>query len=70
MLSEHAGVIATFDGSTGLGTVMAEAQVFPFHATAIADGTRQIALGEAVTFEIRFAAGGRIEAGRIKSSSH
>ncbi|MEI6700137.1 MAG: hypothetical protein WCL38_00070 [Actinomycetota bacterium] len=67
-MTEHSGVIATFDGATGLGTVVADQKAFPFHATAIEDGTRQIALGETVTFEIHFAAGGRVEAGRIRPS--
>ncbi len=67
-MTECSGVIATFDAAKGLGIVMADQQAFPFHATAIANGTRQIALGDTVTFVIRFAAGGRVEAGNIRSS--
>ena len=41
------------------------ARRYPFHCTAIADGTRTIEVGTAVTFEVRPAGMGRWEATAI-----
>jgi len=48
------GVVAAFDDFKGYGTVRAAdgAEHF-FHCTQIADGTRTIAVGTSVTFEVR-----------------
>ena len=47
------GTVADFDEDRGLGTIESEGRTFPFHCTQIADGTRTIAVGTTVTFEVR-----------------
>ena len=45
------GVVVSFDRQVGLGEVRAaDGAVFPFHCIEIADGTRDIAVGTAVSF--------------------
>ncbi len=44
--------MATFDDHGGYGTVAADDGQWPFHCTAIADGSRTIAPGTAVTFTV------------------
>ena len=47
------GTVAGFDGATGWGVVAAEdGTAHPFHCTAIADGTRTITAGVAVSFQL------------------
>ena len=47
------GTVTEFDDPRGLGTVNAEdGTAYPFHCTAIADGSRTIEVGTAVTFEV------------------
>jgi cold shock CspA family protein len=47
------GVVAEFDEAVGLGTVRSDDGVtHPFHCTAIADGSRTIEPGTAVTFAV------------------
>jgi CspA family cold shock protein len=48
------GVVAAFDERKGYGTVRSddEGRVLFFHCTQIADGTRTIAVGTAVTFDV------------------
>jgi CspA family cold shock protein len=59
----HSGRVASFDPTRGLGTVTDEAGTpFDFHATAVADGSRTIAVGTAVTFTLAPGHGGRYEA--------
>ena len=54
---EVSGVVAEFDEDRGIGTVRTEAgDEHFFHCTSIADGSRTIPDGTAVTF--------RVEAGR------
>ena len=50
-----AGRVASFDERVGAGTVRADGtdQVWSFHCTRIADGTRTIPEGAYVTFEVR-----------------
>jgi CspA family cold shock protein len=59
------GTVATFDEPRGLGTIESEGAIYPFHCTAIADGSRTIAEGTAVTFEVRPGGLGRWEATAI-----
>ena len=60
------GVVREFDDPRGLGEVAADdGTTYPFHCTAIADGTRTIAEGTAVTFEVVPGRMGRWEAARI-----
>ena len=47
------GVVTSFDEHVGLGLITAnDGTEYPFHCTQIANGTRTIALGAAVTFTI------------------
>jgi CspA family cold shock protein len=59
------GTVAAFDEERGLGDIESGGRTFPFHCTQIADGTRTIAVGTAVTFEVRPGHLGRWEAGSI-----
>jgi cold shock CspA family protein len=63
----HVGTVDTFDQRRGLGTVTdrADGSTFPFHATAIASGSRQIQVGTEVRFVVQPAHLGRYEARRI-----
>ncbi len=64
-MAPRSGVVAVFDEAKGLGTVTADdGRSFPFHCTQIADGSRTIAVGTAVTFE-PLARLGEWEAGQI-----
>jgi cold shock CspA family protein len=47
------GFVAEYDDDSGLGVVEAENGTrHPFHCTQIADGSRTIAAGTAVVFEV------------------
>jgi cold shock CspA family protein len=60
------GVVTSFDDAAGLGTITADdGTTFAFHCTAIADGTRTIAIDTAVDFEARPARNGTYEASAI-----
>lgn len=54
-----------FDEARGLGEVEVDGARYPFHCTAIADGTRTIPVGTEVTFELRPGGSGRWEATAI-----
>ena len=60
------GTVTEFDEPRGLGTIDAEGTRYPFHCTALLDGTRTIEVGTAVTFEVRPAGRGRWEASQIE----
>jgi len=56
------GVIASFDAAVGLGELRSsDGQLVPFHCIAIADGSRTIEVGTAVSYEL-LAKLGRYEA--------
>ena len=59
------GVVVEFDEARGLGAVESGDRRYPFHCTQIADGTRTIAVGTAVRFEVRPGGMGRWEAAAI-----
>ena len=60
------GTVAEFDERRGLGTITAaDGTSYSFHATRIADGSRRIAPGTAVDFEIVAGQLGRWEAAAI-----
>lgn len=59
------GAVVAFDERRGLGTIEADGRSYPFHCTALLDGTRAVEVGTTVTFEIRPAGMGRWEATRI-----
>ena len=61
-MSAPVGIVVEFDEARGLGVVEAGADRYPFHCTQIADGTRTIEVGAAVTFEVRPGGMGRWEA--------
>jgi len=47
------GTVTDFDEARGLGTISASGgELLPFHCTQIADGTRTIAVGQAVRFAL------------------
>ena len=57
------GRVASFDPGRGLGTVAEDGGAsYGFHATAIADGSRRIAVGAEVTFTVAPGHGGLYEA--------
>jgi cold shock CspA family protein len=57
------GSVTEFDDDAGLGMITADdGDTFAFHCTAITDGTRTIATGTAVEFDVRPAVNGRYEA--------
>lgn len=59
------GTVVAFDDASGLGEVHADdGSRWPFHCIEIADGTRTIAVGAAVSFE-PLPKLGRYEAARI-----
>jgi cold shock CspA family protein len=60
------GTVVEFDEPRGLGVIDAGGTRYPFHCTAILDGTRTIPVGTSVTFEVRAAGMGRWEATRIR----
>lgn len=62
-LGEGSGVVASFDDPRGLGVVRRDDGVeYPFHCTAIADGSRTIAVGTRVTWSVAAGRLGRWEA--------
>jgi len=60
------GWVTTFDEERGIGTVAVQGgSSFAFHITAIADGSRQIAIGSRVSFVVVAGLGGRYEAASL-----
>jgi cold shock CspA family protein len=60
------GVVAAFDEPRGLGTIVADGTSYPFHCTALLDGSRTVDVDARVTFEVRAAGMGRWEATGIE----
>jgi cold shock CspA family protein len=59
----HHGRVASFDPARGLGAVADDdGSSYDFHATAIADGSRRIAVGTTVVFTVTPGHRGRYEA--------
>ena len=59
-------MVSEFDEPRGLGVIRHEGgESVPFHCTAIADGSRTIAVGQAVRFTVVAGRLGRWEADRI-----
>jgi cold shock CspA family protein len=50
----QAGIVSAFDRHVGAGTVTEDAtgEIWPFHCTRIADGSRSVEVGAAVCFEV------------------
>ena len=61
------GTVASFDAERGVGTVADEAgtELF-FHCSAITDGTRQIDVGQPVTYLVRPGQRGLLEARAVE----
>ena len=59
------GTVTAFDEPRGLGTIESDGASYPFHCTALLDGTRTIEVGTAVIFQVRPAGMGRWEATQI-----
>jgi cold shock CspA family protein len=60
------GAVSDFDDPRGLGTVLGDdGRRYPFHCTAISDGSRHIEVGARVVFSIGAGHLGRIEARTI-----
>ena len=52
-LGAREGTVATFDDPRGIGLVRSvDGQEYPFHCTAVADGSRSIAPGTPVSFRV------------------
>ena len=65
MSEDFVGRVVAFDDAAGLGEVERDDGVrYPFHCIEIADGTRMIAIGTAVTFTLLCKLG-RYEAAHI-----
>jgi cold shock CspA family protein len=63
----YSGRVATFDDHVGRGRIEAQGGLqFPFHCTAIADGTRTITPDTAVKFRLVPGPLGALEAVAIK----
>jgi cold shock CspA family protein len=67
LIGPASGVVAEFDEARGIGLVRSDdGTEWFFHCTQIADGTRTIAVGAAVSFDVRPGHLGRWEAAAIK----
>ena len=61
--TDRTGVVTAYDDPAGIGTVTAdEGDEHFFHCTAIADGSRTIAVGAEVRYEVVAGRQGRWEA--------
>lgn len=62
-LGHRHGTVTSFDDERGLGEIdVADVGTYPFHCTAIADGSRHIDVGTDVYFEVVAGRLGRWEA--------
>jgi cold shock CspA family protein len=63
------GAVASFDASGGWGMITSDSgDEIAFHCTAIADGSRDIAVGAAVRFDLGAGRMGRWEATAIEAA--
>jgi CspA family cold shock protein len=62
----RSGTVVEFDAEVGLGVVESDGMLFSFHCIEIADGSREIAVGTPVSFDVlvKF---GRYEAASLRS---
>ncbi|MBA2326175.1 MAG: cold shock domain-containing protein [Actinobacteria bacterium] len=60
------GRVVAFDEGRGLGEIESDGERYPFHCTAIADGTRSIAVDAEVEFTVAPGAGGRWQAADVE----
>ena len=66
MISAMTGTVTEFDADIGLGVIDTDGVRYPFHCIEIADGTRTIAVGADVAFDV-LPKLGRYEAAGIRS---
>lgn len=67
---QRRGRVVSFDERRGLGEIDADdGRRFPFHCTAIADGTRSIPVGVEVGFRVEPGRLGQWEAAEVRSGS-
>ena len=53
LMAAHSGSVDSFDKDLGLGEVRGQdGRLYPFHCTEIADGSREIAVGQKVSFAV------------------
>lgn len=64
--AEQVGRVVEFHEAAGLGSIEASGRAYPFQCVEILDGTRTIAVGARVAFDVRPRLG-RYEAVRIRS---
>ena len=66
MRAQYSGRVAEFDDHRGRGEIEARGGLrFPFHCTAIADGSRTIAEGTPVQFRLVIGPLGALEAAAV-----
>jgi hypothetical protein len=64
------GVVTEFDEPRGLGEVLGDdGTSYRFHSTALADGSRDVAVGTPVVFSVAAGHGGRYEARAVTTIS-
>jgi cold shock CspA family protein len=69
-LTHRRGTVRTFDERRGRGEIEGDdGETYEFHSTAIADGTRRIAPGTPVEFDMVAGLPGRWEAAAIERRS-
>jgi cold shock CspA family protein len=67
LIAHRRGRVRSFDERRGMGEITSEdGNLFPFHSTAIANGSRRIAEGTPVEFDVVAGLPGRCEAAAIK----
>jgi CspA family cold shock protein len=60
------GTVVEFDAEVGLGVIDVGGDRYPFHCVEISDGSRNVAVGADVSFDV-LAKFGRYEAANISS---
>jgi cold shock CspA family protein len=66
----RSGRVLAFDDSSGLGEVADDGDArWPFHCSAVADGTRSVAVGAIVAFSLVPGRAGRWEASDLRPAS-
>jgi len=69
MKAQYSGRVAEFDDHRGRGEIEARGGLrFPFHCTAIADGSRTIAEGAPVVFRLVIGPLGALEAAAVSAA--
>ncbi len=68
VLGHGEGTVAAFDGPRGVGEVRGtDGRTWFFHCTAVADGTRTVAEGAEVRFDVVAGRLGRWEAANLRA---